>query len=109
MSHPTSGTAVTNTGIAGARTATGDDTISQQGHTAPLPDSEREPKLGGRGLSTETDSHGGLSPVNSGPRPSEPKHECMACKQFKPASKFTKRQGMKRRPRRCDDCNGGQA
>lgn len=98
---------VTDTGIAGAPATTRTDTIMSE-HGAPsAADDVRDTKLEGGAGTTVAGTNGDQSPVNSGSRPSEPTYECMKCHAFKPSEKFTKRAGMKRRPRRCDDCNAG--
>lgn len=85
----------------------GNSSPATQGNPAPLSPNGGAPSsqlAGSRPAVTAAESAPGQSTVTSAPGPAEPTFPCASCQHDKPASKFTMRPGMKRRPRRCDDC-----
>jgi hypothetical protein len=85
----------------------GNPSSAAQGSPAPLSQNGGAPSsqlAGTRPAVTAAESNPGQSTVTSASGPAEPTFPCATCHADKPASKFTMREGMKRRPRRCDDC-----
>ena len=102
-------TRATNVKPVSTRHGEGNSSSGTQGSPAPLSPTGSAPSsqlAGSRAAVTAATPSPGLSTVTSAPGPAEPSYPCATCHEDKPESKFTMRPGMKRRPRRCDDCVG---